>query len=197
MGHKIGSAVKIVKDAKKDEKKKDEKKKEEVEEMTILTEPAKKGELTIFVVKKIGKPGDKIMVDGEMNEVAPDAKEKDAKEPDAAGKTGVEIKLLLPLEADHAVGGIVKVLKADEKKEEKKKEEKKKEAEESTVLTEPAKKGDLSIFVEKKIGKPGDKIMIEAEISEVGPDAKDGKEPPEAAKKGVEIKLILPLEADH
>merc|ERR1739848_879691 len=128
------------------------------------------------------------MVDGEMNEVAPDAKEKDAKEPDAAGKIGVEIKLLLPLEGDHAVGGVVKVLKADEKN---------KKEEEKTVLTEPAKKGDLSIFVEKKIGKPGDKIMIEAEISEVGPDAKDGKEPPEAAKKGVEIKLILPLEADH
>merc|ERR1712014_63486 len=129
-----------------------EKKKEEVEEVTVLTEPAKKGELSIFVEKKVGKPGDKIMVDGETNEVAPDAKEKDAKEPPEAAKKGVEIKLLLPLEADHPIGGVVKVLKAEEKKkdeekkkkEEKKKEEKKKEKKEEKkkdAKVEAAKKG--------------------------------------------------------
>merc|ERR1711990_1258702 len=109
---------------KKEAKKKNEKK--EDEEATVLTEPATAGELSIFVESKIGMPGDKIMVDGEMNEVAPDA--KDAKEPpEPPAKKGAEIKLVLPLSADHAPGSPVKIVKAEEKKEEKKKEEKKKE----------------------------------------------------------------------
>merc|ERR1712070_512794 len=114
---------------------------------------------------------------------------KDAKEPpEPPAKKGVEIKLTLPLTADHAPGSPVKIVKAEEKKEEekkkeeKKKEEKKKEEkkkdekkeeEEATVLTEPAKAGELSIFVESKIGMPGDKIMVDGEMNEVAPDAKD------------------------
>merc|ERR1712014_36526 len=118
--HAPGSPVKIV----KAEEKKEEEKKEE-EEATILTEPAKAGELSIFVESKIGMPGDKIMVDGEMNEVAPDA--KDAKEPpEPPAKKGAEIKLVLPLSADHAPGSPVKIVKAEEKKEEEKKKEEKK-----------------------------------------------------------------------
>merc|ERR1712070_362325 len=99
------------------------------------------------------------------------------------------------------------IVKAEEKKEEKKKEEKKKEEkkknekkeeEEATVLTEPATAGEISIFVETKIGMPGDKIMVDGEMNEVAPDAKDAKEPPEPpAKKGAEIKLVLPLSSDH
>merc|ERR1711959_353591 len=110
----------------KDEKKKEEKKKVEAEG-TVLTEAAKAGDAFIFVEKQIGMAGDKISVDGEINEVAPDAKE--AKEPpEPPAKKGVKIKLLLPLDSDHAEGGPVKIVKAEEKKEEeKKKEEKKKE----------------------------------------------------------------------
>merc|ERR1711918_244280 len=92
-----------------------------------------------------------------------------------------------------------KIVKTEEKKEEeKKKEEKKKEEKKATVLTEPAKAGETSIFVEDKIGMPGDKITVDGEMNEVAPDAKDAKEPPEPpAKKGVEIKLSLPLTSDH
>merc|ERR1711959_34266 len=71
--------------------------------------------------------------------------------------------------------------KKEEKKDEKKKEEKKeakKEVEEATVLTEPAKKGDTFIYVETKIGMPGDKIMVDGEMNTIAPDAKEAKEPP-------------------
>merc|ERR1711988_327859 len=130
---------------------------EKKEEATILTEPAKAGELSIFVESKIGMPGDKIMVDGEMNEVADDA--KDAKDPVVAppAKKGVEIKLFFPLAAEHAEGKPVKIQvdekkkeekkKEEKKKEEKKKEEKKDEKEAATVLTETCRPGEQSIFV--------------------------------------------------
>merc|ERR1712196_186549 len=156
---------------------------------------------------------------GEMNEVADDA--KDAKDPVVSppAKKGVEIKLSLPLASEHAEGKPVKIQvdekkeeekkkeekKKDEKKEEKKKEEKKDAKEmETTILVEPSKPGELSIWVEKKIGKPGDKIVVDGEMNEVAPDAKapDGKDPPPPpmpppAKAGVEIKLVLPLAAEH
>merc|ERR1711861_125904 len=97
----------VVKEKEKEETK-EEKKKEGKEETAILAEPAKPGDKSIFVDKKIGMPGDKIMVDGEMNEVADDA--KDAKDPVVAppAKKGVEIKLFFPLAAEHAEGKPVK-----------------------------------------------------------------------------------------
>merc|ERR1711988_1508915 len=84
-------------------------------------------------------------------------------------------------------------------KEESKKEEKTGpwKEKESSVMMEPARTGEASIFVEKKMGKPGDKIMINGELNEVAPDAKvDNKEPPPPAKKGVELKLTVPLASD-
>merc|ERR1712072_1380446 len=158
-----------------------------------------------YVETKIGMPGDKIMVDGEMNTIAPDAKEAEEPPPPEPPKKGAKISLILPLDLDHAEGAPVKIIKAEEKKKEEKKEKKKeekkekkkeekkkekkeekKEVEEATVLTEPAKKGDTFIYVETKIGMPGDKIMVDGEMNTIAPDAKEAKEPPppEPPKKG-------------
>merc|ERR1712046_445806 len=118
--------------------------------MGVLTEPAKAGEVSIFVETKIGMPGDKIMVDGEMNEVGPDA--EDAKEPpEPPAKKGAEIKLVLPLSSDHAPGSPVKIVKAEEKKEEeKKKEEKKKEEKKKEQKKKEEKKKDEKKEEKKK-----------------------------------------------
>merc|ERR1712014_378467 len=111
------------------------------------------------------------------------------------------MKLLLPLIAEHAEGKPVTLYKDDaKKKEEKKKEEKKKEkkGEEkkkdeekagkkkqdviSTKMTDPSQPGELELWVEDKIGNPGDKIKIgDGEVNEIAPEAK-GKAPEKAGK---------------
>merc|ERR1711982_40651 len=113
------------------------------------------------------------------------------------------MKLISPLLKDAPPGSDVTILKeeetkakkVDEEKKDKKKEEKKKEGKkkmkekevEKTDSTEPSRPGDTSIFVAKKIGKPGDRIMVDDEPNEVAPDTKDAKKEPDNAppKKGV------------
>merc|ERR1712232_679808 len=176
-----------------------------IDDETVLAEPVAPGDASIWVEKRIGKALDKIDVVGEQNEIAPEVV-PDGKAPEPPPsklpKKGVEIKLSRPAALPHPEGGAVKLLQPEEKKEAKKQEKKeeKKQDDEATVLTEASLAGETSIFVETVIGKPGDAIMVDGEVNEIAPvlDAKDGKAPPvPPGKKGVEIKLLLPLTGNH
>merc|ERR1711924_413800 len=83
---------------------------------TKLRKTAEKGSKTISVEMKIGKPGDKIKIGTEDNEIE---EGKESKEP---AKDGEEISLKLPLLNKHDEGEPVS-LPAEEKKNEKKEDD--------------------------------------------------------------------------